>query len=149
MRRDLIIVLVLLLSSACARHSLASLPEAPGISEMTDPPAGCAAGGGSGTQSVITREELQGSRAPNLYDAIRKLRPAYFAIRGPVSIYNKSEMGMVVIVNRHVIGGLDELESMRVNGLFCVRRLSAADVALLTGMTALDGGIELVRAGEL
>ena len=104
----------------------------------------CPPAGSFATQSVISSRELQGTRAANLYDAIRRLRPAYFTVRGPESIYNQPEMGMVVIVNRHVIGAVDELESMGVSGLACVRRLSAADVALITGTTALDGGIELV-----
>jgi hypothetical protein len=39
----------------------------------------------------------------------------------------------VVIANRHIIGGIDELRSMDVTGLACVRRLPAAEVTLITG----------------
>ena len=97
MHRDLVIV-VLLLSSACARHSMAGLPEAPLISETIGPAPGCMAAPGSSTYSVITAAELQRTSASNLYDAIRRLRPAYFATRGLASIYNEPAAVTVVIV---------------------------------------------------
>jgi hypothetical protein len=84
-------------------------------------------------------------RAQSLYDAIRRLRPGYFESRGPSSIYNASEDPIVVIANGHVIGGVDELHDMDANGLACIRRLSAAEVTLLTGATGRNEGIELVR----
>jgi hypothetical protein len=141
--RDFLIAVVLL-ASACASHS-ASLPEAPLMSETAAPTTGCAAAGGSSTRSVITATELQRTNASNLYDAIRGVRPGYLAPRRPTRVMNQPETGIVVIVNRHVIGDVDELASMGVTGLVCVRRLSSADVALITGTTALDGGIELVH----
>jgi hypothetical protein len=79
-----------------------------------------------------------------LYDAIRRLRPAYFGTRGPSSISPAPGEAIVVIANRHVIGGVDELRSMDGAGLVCIRRLSAAEVALLTGTSGLGSGIELV-----
>jgi hypothetical protein len=142
--RDLVIV-VGLLSMACAGHSTASLPEAPMISETISPVTGCAAPAGSSTYSVITAAELQWTRASNLYDAIRRLRPAYFESRGPSSIYNEPAADIVVIVNRHVIGGVDELRSMDMTDLVCVRRISAADVSLITGTMSSAVGIELVH----
>jgi hypothetical protein len=88
---------------------------------------------------------LQWTRAANLYDAIRRLRPAYFEIRGPASIYHEPAAPVVVIVNRHVIGKVDELRSMDVTDLACVRRLSAADVSLMTGAVSSAIGIELIH----
>ena len=51
---------------------------------------------------------------------------------------------MVVIVNRHVIGGVDELRSMDATHLSCIRRLPAAEVTLITGRFGSSVGIELV-----
>ncbi len=143
-RRNLVIVIGFL-SSACARHSMAGLPEAPLISETIGPAPGCTAAPGSTTYSVITAAELQRTSASNLYDAMRRLRPAYFATRGLASIYNEPAAATVVIVNRHAIGDVDDLRSMEVTGLACVRRLSAADVSLITGTLAIAVGIELVH----
>jgi len=142
--RDLVII-VGLLSSACARHSTDSLPEAPLISETISPVMVCAAPAGSSTYSVITAAELYWTRASNLYDAIRRLRPAYFAVRGPASIYNEPAAPIVVIANRHVIGGVDELRTREATDLLCVRRLSAEDVSLITGTLSSAVGIELVH----
>jgi hypothetical protein len=104
----------------------------------------CQVVNGAASSSVITREELQATRAADLYEAIRRLRPAYFDSRGPSSIYNDPGDPIVVISNRHVIGGVDELRGMDPAGLACIRRLSAAEVSLLTGTAAWSIGIELV-----
>ena len=139
----IIILVFAVLWVACERHP-GSIPPAPELAESIEPLAGCRAANGAATSSVIGAGELQGTRASNLYDAIRRLRPAYFDSRGPSSIYNDPGDPIVVIANRHVIGGVDELRAMEVNGLVCVRRLSAAEVALLTGRSGWSDGIELV-----
>lgn len=75
MWRDLAIV-VLLLSAACgwrepgAGAGAAEPAEAVGV-------AGCEAAGGYATSSGITPPELQRTRAANLYEAIRRVRPDY------------------------------------------------------------------------
>ena len=141
-RRDPV-SLILLLSWACASH-----PEAtegvPFPSQETSQVGGCVATNGSPAYSIITGAELQRTRATNLYDAIRRIRPAYFGSRGPHSIYNEGG-ALVVVMNRHVIGDLEELRTMGVAGLACVRRLPAAELALITGITATEGAVELVH----
>jgi hypothetical protein len=143
MRRELVIVVVVL-SSACVGHGAAGTPGEPLAAETAGQVAGCAAAR-SGGSSIIMAAELHRTGASNLYDAIRQLRPAFFSRRGPTSINNEPTAAMVVIMNRRVIGGLDELRSMGVTDLVCVRRLHAADVYLITGSSPPDGGIELVR----
>ena len=143
MRHELLLLGVL--SSACARSSApsAAAPLGPEQDQLTR----CAPAGGAATSSVITAAELHNVRAPNLYDVIERLRPGYFTGRGPSSIYQKPATPMVVIVNSHVFGGLTELRSMQAAPFGCVRRLSAAEVAFMTGTNAAAGGIELVYAG--
>jgi hypothetical protein len=138
-----LLTLALVLGSACAGQSAASLPEAPLIPPGLGQANTCAESNGSPTESVISAAELKRTRAPNLYDAIRRLRPAYLSGRGPQSIYHEPE-SLVVIVNRHVVGGVDELRSMEATGLVCVRRLPAAEVSLLTGTLGMAAGIELI-----
>jgi hypothetical protein len=111
---------------------------------VTNPPSGCSPANGAPTSWVITAEELGRTSVTNLYDAIRRLRPAYFETRGPSSIYNDPGDAIVIIANRHVIGGVDELRRMERFGLVCIRRLSATEVSLLTGAFGWSAGIELV-----
>jgi hypothetical protein len=137
---------MLLLCQNCAGQPY--LPDAPLASEIAGTVTACSAAAGSATSSVITAAELQQTRAANLYDIIRRLRPGYFSIRGPSSILNEPADAIVVIVNRHIIGGVDELRSMQAINLMCVRRLPAAEVSLITGTLGWADGIELVHAGR-
>lgn len=134
MRRALAIMVVWI-TSGCAGRAAGAARTAG---------AGCEASDGYATSSVITAEELRRTRASNLYDAIRRLRPNYFLTRGPSTIYNQPEAAFVVIVNRHAIGGLQELHDIATDQFVCVRRLTAAEVLMITGVLAPDGGIELV-----
>ena len=144
MRRELTIVVVLL-SSACVRQRTARTPGVPSASETAGSVTGCGAAGAAARSSVITAAEFRRTGAANLYDGIERLRPAFFTRRGRTSINNEPAVSIVVIVNRQVIGGLDELRSMGATDLVCVRRLRAAEVYLITGVSPPDGGIELVR----
>lgn len=143
MHRELVVFLVLL-ELACASHSAVKLPPAPEVAEWADPSSRCPVANGGAASSVIGAGELRSIRASNLYDAIRRLRPSYFDSRGPSSIYNDPGDPIVVIANRHVIGGVEELRAMDANGLACIRRLPAAEVSLLTGRSGWSDGIELV-----
>jgi len=143
--RGELVIVVVLLSSGCVRYGAASASPTPAASGGAGPVTGCAAAAGSAGSSVITAAELGHTGGSNLYDAIRRLRPAFFIRRGPTSINNEPAVAMVVIVNRRVVGGLDELRSMGATDLVCVRRLAAAEVYLITGTSPPDGGIELVR----
>jgi hypothetical protein len=59
----------------------------------------------------------------------------------------EAEPAVVVILNRRVVRGLEELRTMQGFALVSVRRLSAAEVAIMTGTNAPAGGIELVYQG--
>jgi hypothetical protein len=145
--RDLLF-LTIIFASACLGHGVRSTPATPVRAGAAVPIGACAAVNGSPTNTVITAPELQRSRAPNLFDAIRLIRPSYFTSRGPQSIFGNSADAIVLIVNHHVIGSLEELHSIGLTGLICVRRLSPPEVALMTGTSVLTGGIELVYGGD-
>jgi hypothetical protein len=95
------------------------------------------------SSSLITSEELQSTSQSNLYDAITQARPMFFATRGPISILHEPP-SMVVIENRQVQGGLEQLRSIDARHVRSVRRLSAAEVYQMTGRAVSSGGVEVV-----
>lgn len=141
MRHQLMTLLVLCSSaSACYRSPETSAP-VPATNASTAERVSAAT---SSTSSTITAAEIQRTSASNLYDAIVQLRPAYFASRGSTSFNNEPEHAIVVIIDGRVRGGLAELRSIAVAITKSARRLSAADVYQLTGISASAGGIEVV-----
>jgi hypothetical protein len=94
--------------------------------------------------TVISAEELRGTDATNLYDAIVRLRPAFFATRGPTSILAEPSDPIVVIVNRSIRGGVRELRDIESSNVRSIRRLTAAEVFSITGRSAPSGGIEVL-----
>ena len=93
--------------------------------------------------TVITSEELQATDQANLYDAIARARPTFFATRGPISILHEPP-SMVVIENRQVRGGLEHLRTIDARYVRGVRRLSAGEVYQMTGYSVSSGGVEVV-----
>jgi hypothetical protein len=98
----------------------------------------------SSTSSTISAIELQRTTASNVYDAILQLRPLFLATRGMTSVTSAPDQGIVVIVDHQVLGGVAELRNIAVAITKSVRRLSAADVYQLAGISAPAGGIEVV-----
>jgi hypothetical protein len=94
--------------------------------------------------AAIGPSELEHANTSNLYDAIEQLRPAYLATRGSASIQGGPAAAIVVIVNGRVLGGLEELRRIDVRITRSVRRLNAADVYHMTGLSASSGGIEVL-----
>jgi hypothetical protein len=97
----------------------------------------------SQSSTLITSDELRATGVSNLYEAIARARPTFFATRGGTSILNPPP-SMVVIENRHVRGGLEQLHSIDARYVRAVRRLSAADVYQMTGRASSSGGIEVL-----
>jgi hypothetical protein len=111
--------------------------------------AGCATLPTRDNPSIAVRQdigaaELRRVDAMNMYEAITRLRPTFFATRGATSFLNEPSSAIVVVVNRSIVGGVDELRSIEARAVRAVRRLSAADVFQLTGRSAPSGGIELI-----
>ena len=94
--------------------------------------------------TVIAGAELRTAQSSNLYDAINQLRPAFFASRGATSFINEPRSAILVIVDRTVRGGLEELRDIDARLVRSVRRLTAADVYQITGRSAPSGGVEVV-----
>jgi hypothetical protein len=106
-------------------------------------PAARASTAPAASSTLITSEELRSTSQSNLYDAITQARPTFFAARGPISVLHEPP-SMVVIENRQVRGGLEQLRSIDARYVRAVRRLSAAEVYQMTGRAASSGGIEVL-----
>lgn len=101
--------------------------------------SGCAASGAAGGEAststsvrarrdLITREELLASGAPNLYEAVNRLRPHW--LRG-VNLSNTVAGGTEVVVYQGVtqLGGLDALRQLQITYAESLRWLDASQAS--------------------
>jgi len=123
-RRVVLFVTLSMFAGACALPTRSSTAPAP-------------------SATLITSEELRATGVSSLYDAISHARPTFFAPRGRISILNEPT-AMVVIENRQVRGGLEQLRSIDASYVRAVRRLSAAEVYQMTGRASSSGGVEVL-----
>ena len=101
------------------------------------PILGCASTGSqSGGESVdpnrLTREEILGAEATNLYEVIQRLRPRWLVVRSQRSFNMETEI--VVFQNDMDLGGLDALRQMVPELAFEIEYLEGSRAA-----TALPG----------
>jgi type IV pilus biogenesis protein CpaD/CtpE len=97
--------------------------------------AGCASTGTSesGTnRDILTREEILGAEATNLYDVIRRLRPRWLQVRSTRSFSMETEIA--VLQNDMYLGTSEQLKEMAPELAFEIRYLEGARAA-----TAIPG----------
>jgi hypothetical protein len=85
---------------------------------------GAAAGGES---TVITAEEIARVRVANAYDAILRLRPAFFRERGRTSLIGRDQRSPVLYVDDQRIGDLGRLRDIDATTVWQIRYLSATE----------------------
>lgn len=115
----------------------------------------CASGGGGrsaaeGRQSdVIYRSEIAKSSALNAYDAVRLLRPAFLAGRGPTSLLRTREgsNSPMVYVDNQRFGDSSSLRNIPIDGIVEIRFVGATQAQLRWGMDHPAGAI-LVLTGN-
>jgi len=95
------------------------------------------------SSSTIATTEIQRTSASNLYDAIVQLRPGFFMLRGSTSLLNEPDNALLVIIDRRAIGGLIELRHLPTAVTVSVKRLTAAEVFHVAGLSAPSGGVEV------
>ncbi|MCJ7627915.1 MAG: hypothetical protein MUO50_05950 [Longimicrobiales bacterium] len=93
---------------------------------------GTQSGGGDGNPELLTREEILGSDATNLYDVINRLRPRWLQVRSQRSFSMETEI--VVFQNEMYLGGPEVLKEMVPDIVYEVQHLEGARAA-----TALPG----------
>lgn len=90
-------------------------------------------GGARGDQRLITFEELEAIEAPNMFDAIQRLRPRWLQSRGARSL-DALGTGILVYFNDSRVGSPEEaLRNMPVEGIRRVEYLDSAAAARLPG----------------
>jgi hypothetical protein len=116
----------------------------------------CTAGVAEGQQrprrdrNLISQEELQQSGTQDLYQAVRKLRPAWLSSRGATSIAPDGsgvvtkEGALLVYVDGQRRGELDELRAFPFEQAGEIRFLSADQATSRFGMGHPLGAIEVI-----
>jgi len=98
--------------------------------------AACAsanAGGESGSNSdTLTREEILGAEATNLYDVIRRLRPRWLQVRSMRSF--SMEVEIAVLQNDMYLGSAETLKEIAPELAYSIRYLEGSRAA-----TAIPG----------
>ncbi|HNV73091.1 MAG: hypothetical protein IPF87_17880 [Gemmatimonadetes bacterium] len=116
---------------------------------------GCATGSGGrgsagqGRQSdVIYGSEIAKSSALNAYDAVRLLRPAFLAGRGPTTLLRprESSVSPVVYLDNQRYGDSSTLRNIPIDGIVEIRFVGATQAQMRWGMDHPAGAI-LVLTG--
>ncbi len=129
----LLILLVLLLSAACASGGNSF-----GVREEARRP-------GSRFSAVISQEELNASTASNALELIRSLRPEWLVIRDEWSITEPNDL--VVYINAARMGGRASLQEISLGGIETISYFDSRDAYLRWGWGHAHGVI-LISTGH-
>jgi len=92
-------------------------------------------------RSVVEAAELTATGAPDLYTALRQVRPEFLQARGVSSIHTGTPDLPAVYLDGVAIGGIDQLTTISTVNVREVRRLSAQEALTRTGTNAPGGAI--------
>lgn len=113
--------------------------------------AGCATGGtASGAdRDLIPRETIQASSATDAYQLIRSVRPGWLHARGAMSL-RAGEGGLAdvpirVYIDNNLLGTVEDLPGVSIEGITEIRRLSARDATQRFGTGHPRGAIVISR----
>lgn len=98
-------------------------------------------------RDVLTRSQLLGVNAINIYDGIQKLRPSWLTSRGPVSMTDDTPAVVSVFMSGNQIGDSNVLRDMRVEDIDSVRYFDAGVASARFGMGHPRGVIEVLPRG--
>ena len=97
--------------------------------------------------SLITEQEITASGAQTAYDAIKKLRGNFLAVRGRTSLNGSDAQAQVaepnVWLDGNYFGPLNSLKSIPANQVGSIRMYRAWEVAAKFGTNNLGGVIEV------
>jgi hypothetical protein len=107
----------------------------------------CGTTGGSprGSSDVLTRAEIEDSRAANALELLQQLRPQFLRPRGALSARNPVPAYPIVYLNNVRHGDLETLRNILLQEIDEIHFISAADATTRWGTGHL-GGVILVRA---
>ena len=112
--------------------------------------AGCSSkstpeGAGRTDRNLLLQQQLVGTNADNVYDALEKLRPEWLTSRGPVSVTNSDPSVASIFMNGQLMGKPEFLRDVRITDITEVRYWPAGPAAARFGMGHPRGVIELTR----
>ncbi len=97
----------------------------------------------SHNRDVVTPAELVATKATNLYDALKQIRPEYFTARGVSSIRLATPDLPTVYLDRNQLGDLESLRNIDIALVQEVRRLTPTEANIRLGRD-FPGGVLLV-----
>ena len=100
--------------------------------------------GGIRASDVLTIDEIEKAQSQNVYDAVRRLRPAFLASRGPTTLLQRQERQVVVYLDGRGYGDVESLRTITTDGIFEVRFLSPNQAQQRWGMNHAAGVIHVV-----
>lgn len=105
----------------------------------------CAAasqGPARGGRNLITRDELDGQPTSNAYDAVQRLRPQWLS-RPTAPTLQPTGNPVMVYVDRHQFGRLEDLRSLNADQIEQMEFVSARDATTRYGTGHPSGVIEV------
>lgn len=94
-------------------------------------------------RNVITADEIAKSNASNAYEAVERLRPAFFQTRGSQSIQNSAPPTPMVYVDGMKYGTLQSLMTIPTVSIITIQYMNALDATQRFGI-GNDGGAIVV-----
>lgn len=88
---------------------------------------------------LLTGDQLAGTRAASVYDAVLRLRPAFFRARGPTSVLIPGGEGPALWVDQSHVGDLRELRDMPTGDVVEIRLVPAWEAATRYGSRFSNG----------
>ena len=101
-------------------------------------------GSGNPNTSIITRQEIEQSRATNAYDVISRLRGRYLNSHGKNSIHLDPQTYPVVFLNDQEYGTLSVLRNISSDGIEQIRYYTGPEAATRFGAQYGGGVIQLI-----
>lgn len=102
----------------------------------------------AGDPYVLTAEQLEASRQPVLYDAIRALRPQWLRRTYTSPRDANADPAIVVYVDNQRAGGLSVLRGLSTDAVRAVRFYSPSEAQGRFGSGHLDGAIHVVTLDQ-
>jgi len=102
-------------------------------------------GGTIGDITSITAREIDSVHAVDAYDAVRRIRPQFLAVRGPLSVDPKAPPALPnVYVDQQYYGDISTLRSIAANSIELIKFYNAAEAQYAFGRGNMAGVIHIV-----
>jgi hypothetical protein len=94
--------------------------------------------------NVITKEEILGTNASNVYDAVSRLRPNFLTYHGQTTLRGSDTGYPRVYLNRMLFGDINSLKTMSPTGVREIRYYNGSDASSRFGLDNASGAIEII-----